>query len=654
MVTPAADSALSNVYGGRGGWRDVRLWLKPTPGRLEYALRLAVVCTLAAGVSEWFQLPEAALTAYVSFFVLRSDRATSIALSTAALVLATVLIGVVLLLSQSLIGRPAALLAAMTLIAFGLLFVASSSKLAPVGGILAMIPAFALSMLGPLPSGELATRALLYVWLAVAIPVGVSIGVNLLIGPSPRRLAERALAERLWAAATALREPAAKNLQALQAIRKEGTAKIAAWLRLAALEHTSPAADILALHSACDATARILLLAEMMNESMTLTGDRTAVAVTLEEMAEILATGGFPVEIELPFVVGPLDLPAGRAMTAMRRTLAHYADAVPAPPDPDPREGFFVADALTSPRHVRFALKTTGAAMGCYLLYTALDWPGIHTAFITCFIVALGTTGETVEKLSLRIAGCLAGAAAGVGALLWVLPGVQGLSGLLSLLFLVTLIAGWVAAGSPRIAYAGFQIAFAFYLCVLQGSGPSFDLAVARDRVVGILLGNAAVYLVFTRLWPVSVAPRIDAAIAALVRRLAQMSAVSSIPLANLHAARAEAACEAIAADLVLLNYEPAGVHPGGVWAAQRRCTLNNAAALMAPLALQTGKPMLASTLDAIAQSMEPATVSSRPISWAVGLPPWLLPKLEALAISVRIQTTCSAPISEPKFNATP
>ena len=111
-------------------------------------LRLAAVCTLAAGVSEWFQLPEAALTAYVGFFLLRADRATSVALSVALLVLVTVLIGVVLLLSQAVIGRPEVLLTTMTLIAFGLFFLASSSKLAPVGGILAMIPAFALSLLG--------------------------------------------------------------------------------------------------------------------------------------------------------------------------------------------------------------------------------------------------------------------------------------------------------------------------------------------------------------------------------------------------------------------------------------------------------------------------------------------------------------------------
>ena len=41
-----------------------------------------------------------------------------------------------------------------------------------------------------------------------------------------------------------------------------------------------------------------------------------------------------------------------------------------------------------------FALKTTAAAMLCYLTYSILSWPGIHRALITCFIVGLGTTAK--------------------------------------------------------------------------------------------------------------------------------------------------------------------------------------------------------------------------------------------------------------------
>src|SRR5262249_8194811 len=55
---------------------------------------------------------------------------------------------------------------------------------------------------------------------------------------------------------------------------------------------------------------------------------------------------------------------------------------------PKPKS-FFKPDAFTNPAHVQFALKVTFGAMFCYLLYTGIDWTGIHTAFITCIFIAL-------------------------------------------------------------------------------------------------------------------------------------------------------------------------------------------------------------------------------------------------------------------------
>ena len=187
-------------------------------------------------------------------------------------------------------------------------------------------------------------------------------------------------------------------------------------------------------------------------------------------------------------------------------------------------------DAFTNPERVHYALKTTAAAMFCYILYSLLDWPGIHISLITCYIVSLGTTAETVEKLTLRILGCLVGAAFGIAAIVYLIPSITSIGALMVVVFLGALASAWIAAGSPRIAYAGFQIAFAFFLCVIQGSSPSFDMTTARDRVIGILLGNIVVYVLFTNIWPVSVGKRIDPAIAALLRRLSGLLTEVSRP----------------------------------------------------------------------------------------------------------------------------
>jgi hypothetical protein len=54
---------------------------------------------------------------------------------------------------------------------------------------------------------------------------------------------------------------------------------------------------------------------------------------------------------------------------------------------------------------------------------------------------------------------------------------------------------------------------------VIQGAAPAFDMTIARDRTIGILFGNLVVAIVFTQIWPVTIAGRIDPAIAGLLRR---------------------------------------------------------------------------------------------------------------------------------------
>ncbi|HET7837027.1 MAG TPA: FUSC family protein, partial [Variovorax sp.] len=278
--------------------------------------------------------------------------------------------------------------------------------------------------------------------------------------------------------------------------------------------------------------------------------------------------------------------------------------------------GFFLPDAFTDPEHVQYALKTTAAAMFCYFVYSMLDWPGIHTSLITCYIVSLGTAAETVEKLTLRIAGCLVGAAAGLAAIVFVMPHLSSIGGLLAIVFLAAFASAWVAAGSPRIAYAGFQIAFAFFLCVIQGTGPGFDMTIARDRVIGILFGNLVVYLMFTTLWPVSVTRRIDPAIASVLRRLGAMVVAASRPRRYALAGEARAALGTLEQDVGLAHYEPRGIRPAQAWLDARRRVTREIAALQGALLLgarfdAAGSGAIAARLDRLAEDVDnPAEAS--------------------------------------------
>jgi multidrug resistance protein MdtO len=158
--------------------------------------------------------------------------------------------------------------------------------------------------------------------------------------------------------------------------------------------------------------------------------------------------------------------------------------------------------------------------------------------------------------------------------------------------FLGTLVSAWVAAGSPRIAYAGFQIAFAFFLCVIQGSGPSFDLTTARDRVIGILLGNLVVYVIFANIWPVSVGKRIDPAIAALLRRLGALVTEVSKSARRSEAPELQEMLAGIERDLDLAPYEPRSIRPIDSWIEVRRRAADELGALFGPLLLTADKDL--------------------------------------------------------------
>jgi hypothetical protein len=179
--------------------------------------------------------------------------------------------------------------------------------------------------------------------------------------------------------------------------------------------------------------------------------------------------------------------------------------------EPDGRS-LFVPDAFTNPAHVHFALKVTFAAMFCYIVYEAIDWTGIHTAFITCTFIALESTEATLYKGTLRIVGCVIGGALALFSIVFLMPHMETIASLVVLVACAAAIAGWVAAGSERISYAGLQLAFAFFYSVFQGYAPDTDLDNVRNRVVGIFFGLVITGLVFHYVWPERAVRRLQSA----------------------------------------------------------------------------------------------------------------------------------------------
>jgi multidrug resistance protein MdtO len=216
-----------------------------------------------------------------------------------------------------------------------------------------------------------------------------------------------------------------------------------------------------------------------------------------------------PQEIQLASLDQPSQLPF---LGMMERTVVlipklfagsgAMQEFIAAPLDDDEPARLFSADAFSNPEHAKFALRGTLAAVVCYITYTAIDWPGLSTSLATCFITALSTIGSSRQKQVLRLGGAiLGGIFFGMGAQVFVLPYLDTIAGFTLLVATVTAISAWIATASARLSYLGVQLALAFYLINLQEFRIETSLAVARDRVFGVLLGLASMWLLFDHLW---------------------------------------------------------------------------------------------------------------------------------------------------------
>lgn len=162
---------------------------------------------------------------------------------------------------------------------------------------------------------------------------------------------------------------------------------------------------------------------------------------------------------------------------------------------------FFLDDAWSNPEHLQFALRGCLAAVICYFIMNAVAWPGLSTSLFTCVVTALTSVGSSRQKQLLRVCGAIVGGVIfGIGSQVLILPMLDTITGFTVMFVTVTCIAAWFITASPRLSYFGTQMALAFYLIHLAGPFAQTNIAIARNNVVGILLGLVVMWLVFDKL----------------------------------------------------------------------------------------------------------------------------------------------------------
>lgn len=561
MVPPATDLSPKQGEKDRDNSPKLslsRIWTlvcNPAPGRLGYALRMAAGCTATVLVGEIWQVPDLAVPALVTMALWQKDRVTNALAAIGINIIILFLLAFVYGLIRLTLDHSLWLIIVIALLSFGFFFLGSASKLKPVAYMLGLIIVYALIAIDQVPVGEIVTRAILYADLFLAVPGAVMVLLGLLICPSPKTLLTEGITERLKLSVSLLQNPDTTLLDRASCLLHTGASEMMRNVKMAKLEKIWSQQDLACLQQAANASVAVLALS--LNAARSGATASAELLSTLNEMAVIFARGDYPTNI------APLtNLEKCAALHNLALLLPTFTTPITVEAEKSEKNsGFFSPDAFSNPDHIRFAVKGTAAVMSSYLLFKMLDWPGIHTCIITCFIVALPTTGEMISKLNLRITGALIGGAIGILSIIWVMPHLDGITGFLILIFSVSLLAAWVKTGDQRIAYAGFQIGLAFYLTDLNGYGPTSDMTTARDRIVGIMIGNFITYAIFTSFWPASARDLVPAKLTALFHLLRKQATAPTLQQRETLFAQTQSALDAAKLALEYTQTEPA--HPG-------------------------------------------------------------------------------------------
>jgi multidrug resistance protein MdtO len=513
-------TALAESQRSRPLLEVLALELASREGRWAAVARIAAGSTITVVIAMVFQIPQ---PTYIGFLISKDEKSATVTAAFGAL--AAVTLAILLVLGLELIdtAEPALRLPLMAMATFAAMFTVRTFALGPISFLAGFVVVLLQSLVDDVPSPEALTHATLWTWVVIFVPLAVTVIVNLVFGQGAVAFMDRSVRKVLKECETSLANgDYRKSLP-------DWRARLLPLLETA--QHSTKSGErtgritVPVIRALLDALVILEALPGNLPDDV-----QEELASRLQACRLAMESGAVPAKDESlappPQFVGS-SKEQSPAVVAVRSTLSGLLSTISRPitsagktEAAHPPRGLFVADAFSNPAHWQFALKTTMAVMISYAIYSLLDWPGMRTAIVTCFFVALSSLGETVHKFVLRLSGAVIGGLIAALCIVFVLPHLTDIGQLCLLIAVVSVGAAWVATSSELLSYAGLQIAFAFFLGILQGYAPATDLTVLRDRVAGILLGNIVITIIFSSFWPQSARSGIRAAVAEALRAI--------------------------------------------------------------------------------------------------------------------------------------
>jgi multidrug resistance protein MdtO len=513
-------------------WQD----LQPAPGRLSATLRIVLASVLTVLVVLILQAPFASVALYFVFVVGRDSPAVSLRslFSMIPLVGAVAVeLGIVILTDND----PMARVVGLAAVGFfsGILVVGTTQP--TLGSTWGFIFATLIALWEThAPANRLVTASL---WIigALSIPILSSIAVEYVFGsrhPADQLVEQRTMRWQAFISMFTLFAERADPEKRAQAVTRVGRLAVTGQDGMQQLYNKIVERNLDTGSLLVGARVRITMLAQLMDlgaavGSAPYADDPESLLryKRIAEEAQAALDGSERESAPHQFRMGPHP-----ALLERVEGMLHAIRSLPTAAGPGDRHlvsipakrvPLFSPGALTDRATVAFGLKLSLCATICYVLYQALDYPGISTCVTTVFITGLSTTGAIKQKFVFRFVGAIIGGLIfGLGATVFLFPHMDSITSLAVLIAVVAFISGWCAQGR-LFSYVGLQIAFSFYLVAFEGSSAPTQLAPARDRLIGILLALIVMWIVFDQIWPVRTVSAMRHALAVVLRAGARL-----------------------------------------------------------------------------------------------------------------------------------
>jgi multidrug resistance protein MdtO len=223
-------------------WTPARSWLlllhdelsDISPVRWSRMLRVTALVALVTIISMALRVPEAAISAYMIFFVSKPDVAATVRVGLGGILAVTVAVALTLICYLLALSEPALRLPVMACLTFAGMYAMRSSPVGVLGFLIGFVTAYALTLVDRGYGPEFLTRGILWIWVVIGYPTALLIITEGILGQRPADLFRQGLASRLEAAAEYLRSAAgsdASSRRRVERLERAGTGDIAPYVK---------------------------------------------------------------------------------------------------------------------------------------------------------------------------------------------------------------------------------------------------------------------------------------------------------------------------------------------------------------------------------------------------------------------------------------